>query len=80
MQQPAFDIWIRLVDSLAVAELTVKHVTAERQCCRPCDIIVVVVPEGGCHIAEHPVLTLRLTDVTHPLGIKAFVVEEEALA
>ena len=75
---PFLDGGIALVDGLAVAILPPEHITTEGQCCGPCHIIAVVVPEGWRYVGDAAVRTLCLTDVTHPFGIETLIIKEEA--
>ena len=80
MLHPLLDKWIATLNSLRIAILSPQHIAAERQCCRPCHIVAIVVPECWGYVRNAAIRTLRLTNVTHPLGIEAFVVEQETLA
>ena len=80
MIHPSLDIRIAIDNGLSVPILTIDHLTGERKDGGPCHVIVIIVPEGRSHIADDTILALRLTDVTHPFGIEAFVVKQETLS
>ena len=80
VRHPFLDGGVTVVDRLAVTKLAPQHIAAEGQCCRPRHVVAVVVPEGRSHVRDATIRTLCLADVTHPLGIEAFVVEEVAFA
>ena len=75
---PFFDDGIALVDSLTITVLPVKHVATERQCCCPCHIVAIVVPECRCDVRDASVCALCFADVAHPFGIEPLVIEEIA--
>ena len=79
MVHPTADAGIRLADGLRIAILMIEHVANKGKGSRPGDVIGIIVPEGGCHIGDIAIRALRLTDVAHPFGIEAFIVEKKTL-
>ena len=80
MLHPLLHGCVVLDDRLLVAELVVKHLAAEEEGGRPCNIVGIVVPESRSNIRNTAVLALCLADVVHPLGVEGCVVEDETLA
>ena len=80
MVYPFLYIRIAVAYCLIVTILFVEHVTGKRQTGRPRYVIVIIVPEGRCHITEHSVGSLRVTDVAHPACVHKVIIKEIALA
>ena len=74
---PFFCGWIISADSRQVAELVILHLHGERQCCRPCDVVGVVVPVCRCHIGYASVFSLGFSNVAVPFVVEQVVVEDK---
>ena len=69
MLHPLLDVGIAVIDRLSVAKLSPQHIATERQGSCPCNVVAIVIPEGGGHVWDATIRALCLADVAHPLGI-----------
>ena len=77
---PALHCRIMLLHRSLIAILVVQHLQRERQCCRPGNVIRIVVPVSRSYIGNRSILILCLFDITHPLTVQGVVIQDKGLA
>ena len=78
--EPFFHGWIVFTDGLVVTESGVNHVGHGDERAWPCHAVGVVAPIRRKHVADAAVFELAVFAVDEPLGVKAMIIKDIALA